>query len=220
MGLPARLSIYPVNHRVQILKSYFEKHLENGFYTAIYTYLYPQTRPLCLATDGFVALVLFSSPRRSQAVSKPLPDPRRTFIPHSTLASGVWVGGGEQSLWFLEGMASENPRGQILEAWWLLREAGPGSLGRSRTSGGRGWDRMQVPQCAFLNTRGHLNVHEAPAEGIPLPSREQAPRPDQLPQCCVFGLQEAASPPCLVAMATSVPRLLRAGGEKGGGKGT
>lgn len=154
MGLPARLSIYPVNHRVQILKSYFEKHLENGFYTAIYTYLYPQTRPLCLATDGFVALVLFSSPRRSQAVSKPLPDPRRTFIPHSTLASGVWVGGGEQSLWFLEGMASENPRGQILEAWWLLREEGPGSLGRSRTSGGEAGTGCRCPSALFSTPAG------------------------------------------------------------------
>ena len=130
------------------------------------------------------------------------------------------MAGGEQRLWFLEGMAPETPRGQILEEQWLLREEGPRSLGRSRTTEGRGWDRMQVPQCAFLNTRGRLNVHEAHAKGIPLPSREQAPRPDQLPQCCVFGLQEAASLPCSVAMATSVPRLLRAGGEKGSGKGT
>lgn len=113
---------------------------------------------------------------------------------------------------------SREPRGQTLEAWWLLREEGPGSLGRSRTSAGRGWDRVQVPQCALVNTRGHLDVHEAPAKGIPLPSRGQALRPDQLPQCCGFGLQEAASLPCLVAMATPVPRLLRAGGEKGGGK--
>lgn len=112
------------------------------------------------------------------------------------------------------------PEGTNTGGMVAAERGGARKLGKEQDQRGRGWDRMQVPQCAFLNTRGHLNVHEAPAEGIPLPSREQAPRPDQLPQCCVFGLQEAASPPCLVAMATSVPRLLRAGGEKGGGKGT
>lgn len=42
-----------------------------------------------------------------------------------------------------------------------------------------------------------------------------------MPKCCICGLQAAASQRYTVAMATAVPKLLKAqGGEKGGGEGT
>lgn len=41
LGFTVGLSIYPINHHVQFSKSYFEKHLENGFYIAIYTLFIP-----------------------------------------------------------------------------------------------------------------------------------------------------------------------------------
>lgn len=61
----------------------------------------------------------------------------------------------------------------------------------------------------------YLEAHEAYAKSVPLVSREQEPQPDQppwhsLPKCHIHGLQEAASQPCTVTMATAVLRLLKA----------
>lgn len=60
-----------------------------------------------------------------------------------------------------------------------------------------------------------LEVHEAYAKSVPLASGEQEPQTDQppwhsLPKCCICGLQEAASQPCTVTVATAVLRLLKA----------
>ena len=79
------------------------------------------------------------------------------------------------------------------------------------------WNRMWVPWLAFLNLCGHLKVHEAYAKSIPLMSRGAKGRPTTLalPKCFIFGLQEAASLPCTVAMATTVLQLQRARGAEG-----
>lgn len=86
---------------------------------------------------------------------------------------------------------------------------------------------MGVPWFASLNTTV-ISRSVKHMLSVPLVSSGWEPKSDllpwhSLPKRCICGLQEAASRPCTVTMATAVPRLLKARdgeGEKGGGKGT
>lgn len=97
------------------------------------------------------------------------------------------------------GTIPENPGGEYP---WALK---PGKV--QDPSGWGAGNRMGAPWLLPLTPRGHLEVHEAYANvshGVQRTGTKARPTALVLLKGCTCGLQEAASRPCTVAMATAV----------------
>lgn len=139
LGLPACLSIYPDNHQVQFLKSYFEKQLENGFYTALCTFLIPSDMGALFSSSWFCCpgfLFISSSKLSSWSAHSLTPGVHWSPTVHP-VESGEQVGGGGEGCGFCK-VQLQRTHGDKHQGRAAAEKGGALKLGKEQSPGDEG----------------------------------------------------------------------------------